>query len=147
MRALEGVAPGWGITVIRVAMGIILMVAGYAKFAGGLGNFAGFIGQAGIPAPGLMAPLVATLELVGGLLLLVGAATRWIGLLVLLQFIVVTFVVKLPRAGWDASRIDVMMLAGGLMLFLAGPGKAAVDEMLMRRRAGSAAMSGGVRTA
>lgn len=146
MRALEGIAPGWGITVVRVVMGIILVVAGYAKFAGGLGNFAGFVGQAGIPAPDVMAPLVAVLELVGGLLLLVGAGTRWLGLLFVLQFLVVTFVVKLPRAGWDASRIDMMMVAGGLMLFLAGPGKAAVDEMLLRR-AGTVTARDGMRTA
>ena len=134
MRALEGVAPGWGITAVRVTMGIILIVAGYAKFAGGIGNFAGFLGQVGIPAPALMAPLVAVLELVGGLLLLVGAGARWLGLLFVLEFLVVTFVVKLPRAGWDASRIDFMMLAGGVMLLLAGAGKASVDEMLLRRR-------------
>jgi putative oxidoreductase len=145
MRMLEGVAPGWGITVVRVMMGIILIVAGFQKFAGGIDGFAGFVGQAGIPAPGLMAPLVATLELLGGLLLLVVAMTRWVALLFILEFLVVAFVVKLPRTGWDASRIDLMMLAGAVMLFLAGPGKAAVDEMLMRRRAEPATAAGGVR--
>ncbi len=147
MRALEGVAPGWGITVVRVTMGIILVAAGYSKFAGGLEGFSGFLSQVGFPAPGMLGPLVATLELVGGLLLIAGAVTRWVALLFVLQFLVVAFVVKLPRAGWDASRIDLMILAGALMLLLAGPGKAAVDEILLRRRTEAAANHGGVRTA
>ena len=146
LRALEGVAPGWGITAVRVTMGIILIVAGFQKFAGGLGGFAGFVGSAGIPAPGLMAPLVAVLELVGGLLVLLGVGTRWLGVLFVLEFLVVAFVVKLPRTGWDATRIDFMMLAGSLMLFLAGAGKASVDEMLLRRRGGTATTGEGVRT-
>ncbi len=145
MRAFEGVAPGWGVTAVRVMMGIILIAAGYAKFAGGISNFAGFLGQAGFPAPELVAPLVAAWELVGGLLLLLGLGGRWLGLLVILEFLVAAFVVKLPRAGWDASRIDLMMLAGGLLLLLAGAGKASVDEMLLRRRTGTVPAREGVR--
>jgi putative oxidoreductase len=119
-------------------MGIILIAAGYAKFAGGIEGFAGFMGQAGFPAPGLLAPLLATWEIIGGLLILIGLGGRWLGLLVILEFLVAAFVVKLPRLGWDASRIDLMMLAGGLLLLLASTGKAPADEMLARRRAGTA---------
>lgn len=145
MRALESVAPGWGVTAVRVTMGIILIAAGYAKFAGGIEGFAGSLGQLGFPAPGLLAPLLATWEIVGGLLILVGLGGRWLGLLVIAEFLVAAFVVKLPRAGWDASRIDLMMLAGGLLLLLAGAGKASVDEILMRRRTGAVSASEGVR--
>jgi putative oxidoreductase len=134
VQALNTVHPGWGITVVRIVAGIILIVAGCSKFAGGLGGFAGFIGQVGFPAPELAAPLIATWELVTGLLLLVGFGTRWVALLMVIEFLTTTFIVKLPRAGWDNSRIDMMMLAAAVLFLLAGPGKAAVDEMLATKR-------------
>jgi len=36
--------------------------------------------NSGVPAPGVLAPFVAGLELVGGMLLILGVATRWISL-------------------------------------------------------------------
>ena len=141
MRALEGIQPGWGITVVRAMMGIILIVAGYQKFAGGVGGFAGFLGQIGVPAPQLFGWFIPTLELVGGILVLLGLGVRWIGLLFIVEFLVVTFYVKLPRpapgGGWDSARIDLMLVAAAVMLVLAGAGKASLDEMLLKRRAAS----------
>ena len=141
MRALEGVHPSWGITVVRVMMGIILIVAGYQKLAGGVERFAGFLPQLGIPAPELFGWLIPLLELVGGILVLLGLGVRWVGLLFIIEFLVITFYVKLPRAaplgGWDSARIDLMMLAAAVMLVLAGPGRAALEEILLRRRAAS----------
>lgn len=44
-------------------------------------GFAGFLGGLGVPLPGLFSFLVALLETGGGLLLIVGLANRWVGLL------------------------------------------------------------------
>jgi putative oxidoreductase len=134
LRSLEGMQPGWGITVVRVMMGIILIKAGWDKIAGGLGGFTGFVGQLGLPAPELLGPFVAFLELIGGILVLVGLGARWLGLLFVVEFLVTTFVIKLPRMGWDPTRIDLMMLAAALMLVLAGSGRPSVDEALLKRR-------------
>ena len=131
---MEGIHPGWGITAVRVMMGIILVVAGYQKLTGGIEGVAGFFGNIGIPLPGLMAPFITALELVGGLLLLVGLGVRWLGLLFFFEHIVTAFVVVLPRGGWNAGRLEMMLLACGLLFFLAGAGKASVDEILARRR-------------
>src|SRR5919204_1799477 len=134
-------SPSWGITVVRVMMGIILIVAGYQKFAGGIDRFAGFLPQLGLPAPQLIGWLVPILELVGGLLVLLGLGVRWIGLWFIIEFVVTAFYIKLPRpaplGGWDSARIDLMMLAAAVMLVLAGPGRASLDELLPRRRAPS----------
>jgi putative oxidoreductase len=134
LRSLEGMQPGWGITVVRVMMGIILIKAGWDKIAGGIGGFTGFVGQLGVPAPELLGPFVVFLELIGGILVLVGLGARWLGLLFVVEFLVTTFVVKLPRMGWDPTRIDLMMLAAALMLVLAGSARASVDEVLLKRR-------------
>jgi putative oxidoreductase len=142
MRALDGLAPGWGIAVVRVIMAIILIVAGYQKLAGGIDRFAAFLPQLGLPAPELFGWFVPILELVGGILVLLGLGVRWLGLLFIIEFLVTTFYVKLPRpppvGGWDSTRIDLMMLAAAAMLVLAGPGKASLDELLLKRRAASA---------
>ena len=35
MRGVFGIRPGWGITVVRIAMGLSAAVAGYQKFVVG----------------------------------------------------------------------------------------------------------------
>jgi putative oxidoreductase len=129
MGGVLGINPGWGLTLIRISTGLIFAVHGYQKFAGGIAGVAGYFAKLGIPAPGLMAPFVATLELAGGVLLLLGLATRWVGLLLVLEMIVTGFLVQIPAKGWNGSDLDRSLLAAGLALFLAGPGRAAIDAL------------------
>ncbi len=135
MRGIFGVDPGWGVTVVRISMGLIFAVHGYQKFAGGIAGVAAFFAKVSIPLPGLMAPFIAVLELVGGILLVLGLATRWVGLLFALEMIVTTFWVQIPGRGWGASDLDRSLLAGGILLFLAGAGRAALDERLLEKGA------------
>src|SRR6267142_1711980 len=76
MRAIGGLEPGWGLTVLRIAMGLVFAVHGYAKFAAGLGKTSAFFAKVSIPLPELMGPVIALLELIGGILLVLGWATR-----------------------------------------------------------------------
>ncbi|MGH7267467.1 MAG: DoxX family protein [Candidatus Rokuibacteriota bacterium] len=132
MRGI-GVDPGWGITIVRVMTGLVFAVHGYEKVVGGLDQVAAGFGRMGIPTPHVMGPLVAFLELLGGMLLIVGLGTRLLGLLFAIQMAVATFWVKIPAQGWNASDLDRMLLAAGLLLFLAGPGRAALDRAWSRR--------------
>jgi putative oxidoreductase len=134
-RPLAVVDPGWGIAAVRIMMGIILVVAGAQKWINGVGGLVGFFGQAGIPAPGVMAPFIAALELIGGLLILLGVRVRWVALLFVAEFLVAAFYVKMfnPRVGYDAARIDLMLVAAAVMLVLAGAGKLSFDEWWARR--------------
>ncbi len=134
MRGVLGIQPGWGLTLVRISTGLIFTVHGYQKFAGGISGVIGFFTKLGIPAPGVMAPFVATLELAGGILLILGLATRWIGLLLALEMIVTGFWIQVPARGWNASELDRSLLAAGLALFLAGPGRAAIDAFFSRNR-------------
>jgi len=134
MRMGQPLDARWGITTVRVLMGIILIVAGLQKWLGGIGGTIGFFTQVGIPIPELLGPVVAAGEVVGGLLILLGLTARWVALWFTVEFLVTTFVVKLPHQGWDPARLDLMILGGSLMLLLAGAGKMALDEQLTRRR-------------
>ena len=134
MRGICGIEAGWGITAVRVSMALIFIFAGWAKMASGFGNVAAAFTKMGIPVPGLSGPFIAILELVGGIALLVGLCSRWFGLLFAIEFVVAAFYVKFAPLGWNAGRLDLMLLAGGLLLFLAGPGKAAIDELWLEKQ-------------
>jgi putative oxidoreductase len=130
---------GLGIALIRVVMGFMLVYSGYLKFIA-MGPTIGFFGMVQIPAPGIIAPIIATGEVLGGLLLLVGLGMRYVPFWFIPMFLVTTLYVKLPREapifGYDAARIDIMLLVGSVMLVLEGAGAFALDTYLARRRAG-----------
>jgi putative oxidoreductase len=136
MQLQERLHPGYGIAIVRIMAGVILFVAGYEKWTGpGIAGITGFFGSVGIPAPAVMAPLLMTFEVVGGLLLIVGALTRFVGAAMILQFLVAGLVVSMPsQMGWMAARMDFIMLACGAMFLLAGAGQPSVDAWLAGRK-------------
>jgi len=114
--------PAYGIFIVRITTGALFAVHGYQKFAGGIGGVVGFFSKLGVPAPGVLAPFVAGLELVGGILLILGVATRWISLLFAGEMLVTTVFVQLPAKGWNGADLDRMLLAATLLFILAARG-------------------------
>ena len=129
MRGIAGIDPGWGVTAVRLATALILVHAGYHKVAAGLDKVAGAFAKMGVPLPAVAGPAIALFELVGGTALLIGLFGRWLGLLVALQFAVISFVIKGLRTPFDEWYLDFVLLSAGMLLFLAGPGRAAVDNV------------------
>jgi len=124
----------WGVAAVRVVMGLIFVHAGWNKLVAGFGVVASNFAKMGMPMRGLTGPFIALLELIGGALRVVGLAGRWVGLLFALEFIVAAFVVKLPTVRFAGARLDLMLLAGGVLLFFAGSGRLSVDEVWLERR-------------
>ena len=137
-----GIDPEWGITVVRVVMGLITIISGYQKFAGGIGPVAANFEKIPIPLPWVSAAFIVTLELVGGALLIVGLGTRWLGLVFALEHIVTTFWVQFRVRGWPNGRLELMLLASGILLFLAGPGRMAIEAAYGERLASGRAEAG-----
>jgi len=133
MKRIAGLHPDWGITLVRLMTGLLFAVHGYQKFAGGIGGVTTLFAKLAIPFPGLMAPFIAILELVGGILLLLGVATRVVACLLAVEMLVTTLWVKMPSAGWNASDLDRMLLVACVLLVLAGPGAAALDRLWWER--------------
>jgi putative oxidoreductase len=137
MRRLEPFAP----TILRVVAGITFALHGWGKL-GNPAGFAGFVGSLGFPAPTLFAWLVILLELVGGILLIVGFGTRWLGLLFAIEMLVTTILVK-SRVGFIAPQgqpgvgfeLDLMLLAASLALAILGSGQLSVEWNLLRKEA------------
>jgi putative oxidoreductase len=129
MRGLFGVHPGWGITVVRLVTATVFIVSGYGKWAASLAAVAAGFAKIGIPIPGVMAPFIATLELGGGILLFLGLITRVLGLLFALEMVVTAFYVKFPAQWWNPARLDLMLLAAGILVMIGGPGRLALDDL------------------
>lgn len=95
-------SPSWGLVLVRIAVGWILIKAGWPKVSGGVSpdlvsgtseNFAQapaivrWWGQnVVLQFPWLFAHMIAYGELLGGLALFLGAFTRQVGILVAFQF-------------------------------------------------------------
>ena len=113
----------YGLAILRIVLGIAMLVHGWDKLSGGVGGVAGFFGTLGIPAPELMAWVVTIVELVGGILLIVGFLTQITGILLALDM--------LGAITWEKEAV---FAAAALCLALAGPGAWSVDDVMAENR-------------
>ena len=126
LEKIFGPGRDYSLFVLRVFVGIVFISHGWLKLSD-LKGFAGFLEQAaGVPAPGVMAPMVAAIEFFGGLAILIGMCTRLAALLLTGVMIVAVLTVTLKRGFAGGYDLNLALLGGLLALLLAGPGKPAV---------------------
>jgi putative oxidoreductase len=137
-RYTDALAP-YAVTILRILVGVIFLLHGYPRLAN-IGGFAGFLTSLGVPAPGVFAFLVTALEVGGGLLLILGLATRWVSLLFAIEMLVTTLLVKLPNAGFIApqgggsgAEFDLLLLAVALILLTQGSGPLSIERNVLKR--------------
>lgn len=122
----------------RIALGAVMVLHGWQKFfTNGIDGTTSFFTASGVPLPGVAAVGVATLELVGGVLLIAGLATRVIaGLNALSMIGAIVFVHG--SAGFfaaDGGYEFVLLLAlFSVVLALTGPGRWSLDAAITGRR-------------
>jgi putative oxidoreductase len=124
-----------GPLTLRLVMGISFLVTGWTKLHN-LDNLTSFFKTLGIPAAQIQAPMVATIEFVGGLLLLLGLGTRLAAALLTGVMAVALLTSIVPNAdGLTAiiSSIEAMYLAGFVYLATSGGGTASLDHIVWRR--------------
>jgi putative oxidoreductase len=124
----------WGITVLRIIVGVVFFVHGMQKiFMIGIPGVGGFFTQLGIPAPELMAIVVTAVETLGGLALIAGALTRWVAIPLAITMLVAIFTAHLSSGFFvnnGGYEFALTLLAGSVALVLAGSGAMAVDNIL-----------------
>lgn len=136
--------------LIRLMAGGVFLWEGILKFVyvnQGVGRFT----KLGIPVPEVMAPFVAVLEIVGGILLISGTLTRLIAIPFVIEMIVAMLSTNIsmyhgtsplplppspPQVGMWAVlheiRSEYAQIMSVLFLFAAGPGPWSVDALLGR---------------
>ena len=128
----------WGITAIRVVVGIVFLMHGGQKlFIWGFSDVAAFLGQLGIPAPMLASIIVTLVELLGGLALFLGLFTRWVAILLAIDMAVAILTVHLPNGFFlpEGFEYPLTLLAANVSLALLGSGGASVDRFLEKQSA------------
>lgn len=128
-----------GIALLRIILGVVFFAHGYLKFFKmGMDGVVGFFTSLGIPAPALAAWGVTMLEMVGGLLLILGVFTPVIGPLLAIEMAGAIFFAKRGE-GFFAPKgyeFELTLLVASLALALSGPGAFALGKLLGRNRRG-----------
>ena len=139
----DRVAAGWQdflLLCARILIGWIFVMYGWGKVM----NVPAFIKSSlgGVPFSNVIGYIAAPLELVGGVLILLGLATRYAAIAILLFTVAATLVGhrywEFTGAQFRGQRVhfwkNISMLGGLVLLFVAGAGRWSVDRFLARNR-------------
>jgi putative oxidoreductase len=126
-------------TILRVITGFLFAAHGWQKFneftiAGTQAAFT----QMGVPAAQAAAPVVATLELVGGVALILGVLTRVFAALLAVDMLGALILVHAGAGVFVATggyELVLILAAAALAVALVGAGNASVDKALFGRSA------------
>ena len=120
--------------LLRIAVGAVFLNHGLMKFKMGMAGVTGFFAGLGIPLPGVMAPFVSGLEVVGGLCLILGLGVRLFGLMLAFDMLVAIA----TAFHWKVSKAELesMLLASSLALAFMGAGAYSLDAVLMKKSMG-----------
>jgi len=111
---------------LRAAIATIFIVQGSGKFDPG---FAGFLTNIGVPVE-LQIP-IALAETIGGILLIIGVLSRISSSILSIIMLGAIFHVKGASnlTGEGGFAIDLMLLAGVLLIIVAGPGRVSISHV------------------
>lgn len=139
--ALPITRSAWGLLVLRIVAGGVFAAHGFQKvfeftLAGTTEAFAGM----GVPAAAVVAPAIAVIELVGGVLLAAGALTRVVAALLALDMVGAFVMVHASAGLWvDNGGFEFVAVLGAaaIALALTGPGRLSIDALFAKRAASS----------
>jgi putative oxidoreductase len=119
--------------LVRVIIGYILFMHGWAKVHAGAGAIAGFMAKNGLEPASGFAYAAMFLETVGAACLIVGLFTRFFSAALAIEIAIAFFVVHLPK-GFSAAQggFEYVLLLGIVLFAIAirGGGPYSVDRLL-----------------
>lgn len=143
----------WALLPLRLIIGYGFMAHGFAKLSRGPEGFAGILQTMGVPAPGLMAWIIALVEFFGGLAIMAGALVAIVSIPLAITMLVAMFTIHLPygfssiklmgltesgpQFGTPGYEVNLLYIAGLLTLVLGGAGPLSIDRGLARRKGSS----------
>lgn len=121
---------------LRLYWGYQFLLSGWGKLQA-IPDIAGYFAKLGIPLPYVNAYIAGSIELLGGLLLILGLFSR-IAAFFLITVMIVAYATAHPEALHDmeefikASPFSYLMCA--LIVFLFGPGKISLDALWCKKK-------------
>ena len=114
---------------LRLVVGIFFLVHSQLKFGSGFG---GFLQNLGIPAE--MGPLIGSLELIGGILLIVGILSRIASSFLVIDMLGAIIYVKKMQAfsGKNGVELELLALVILLMILVLGPGRISLSQLIKK---------------
>ena len=127
------------ILLARAALGIGFTLTGHGKLFKTHSDVVSFFTGLGIPMPAFNAWFVGGVEFFGGMLLVVGLATRPIAFMLSFTMLIATLTTTLPKEGFLGSLLTTEVLAMLMLLWLvfSGPGAVSLDRLIARKFAPS----------
>ncbi|GII97236.1 DoxX family protein [Sinosporangium siamense] len=124
--------------IARIVVGIVFVAHGWQKVAGGHAAVAEMFSAAGIPLSGFAAAITMIIELIGGVLLILGLLTPLVGVLLFLVMLA-AFVFVHARNGVfvQDNGFELVGALGSAALLLAagGAGRISLDHLIFGRKA------------
>lgn len=123
----------WGVLILRIVFGLIFFSHGLDKFQGGIETVAQWFESIGIP--GFLAWVVASIELGGGIALILGLGTRVVSFLIGIVMVVAIWKVKLANGLLGTGQasgyeFDLILLAVAIYFMTNGSSFYALDSMM-----------------
>lgn len=118
--------------VLRIAVGLVFIVYGFAKVSH-LPGTAALWTRLHLPAPAIMGPVQGVVEFLGGILVVLGLLTRPVAVLLALDMVGALVLVRIPRSAFQGGyALEWQACMIGVALALAGAGAFSLDRLLRR---------------
>ncbi len=128
-----------GPLLARLSVGLVFISTGWGKLHH-LSDLVDYFRELGIPAASLQAPMVASVEFFGGILILVGLLTRLAALPLAVTMVVAIITAKRGDIEGVTGLLRLeewLFLVVFVWLAVAGAGKASLDHLIARLRRSS----------
>jgi putative oxidoreductase len=104
---------------------------GLPKLANAAGTEAFFASKMGLPAA--LALPVGLLEVIGGIVLIVGVLTRIASIFFIIEMIGSTITAKIGKGFVGGYELDLLLLSVAVSLLLTGPGRPSIEWNILNR--------------
>lgn len=140
IKALLTTRAGYGLTVLRVIVGIIFIAHGSQKLFGAFGGYGlegtgQYMESIGLTPGHLMALLSGSAEFFGGVAVLIGLLARPAAAVLILLLAVAIFSVHISNGLFMANNgyeFALALLGGSIAVLIEGAGKLSVDRAIAK---------------
>lgn len=140
----------WSPLFLRLIVGFGFMAHGWAKISRGTAGFEKLLIQTGVPMHHLLSYVAPYTELIGGFAILIGLATRFIAVPLIITMLTAMFTIHIhygfsavktigltpagPLFGPPGYEINLIYIAALLSLIITGAGAFSADALLKKRK-------------